>query len=270
MTLRLLPIVLLMACAAKRGEGMPALAEPPTEAQLGWDVNEKDTVRLELIETLVQSGEDRLALDMIGALRSDGVAGPRLDLLQAEALIGLELYGEALDLLEPGNSREPERYRLLGLAYLELGRVEDAVDANQKAVRYSPRAGESNDRAQLINNLGFSLAAAGRHEEALEQYRAALREDPSLQRARNNMGFSLAALGRDKEALGAFKAVQEDLLNEPSLAEANAWFNLGLAREARGDTAGAAEAYAHAVSLFPDHARASQALAHVNPSPETP
>ncbi|MCB9743162.1 MAG: tetratricopeptide repeat protein [Alphaproteobacteria bacterium] len=261
-------LLVLAACAAKR-DTAPALADP-NEVEMTWNIEDKDVVRLELVETLVSSGEDRLALDMIGSLRADGVAGERLDLLQAEALLGLQLYGEALDILEPKSSRDPERYRLLGLAYLEMGRVDEAIEANQKAVRYSPREGAANDRAELVNNLGFSLAAADRHEEALEQYRAALRVDPSLQRARNNMGFSLAALGRDTEALATFKAVQADLLSDPNLAEANAWFNLGLAREARGDAPAAAEAYQRAISLVPDHARASQALAHVTPPPEQP
>ncbi|OGR90950.1 MAG: hypothetical protein A2V88_15610 [Elusimicrobia bacterium RBG_16_66_12] len=55
------------------------------------------------------------------------------------------------------------------------------------------------------NNLGLVLAAKGRTEEALEQYRLALRLRPRYAAARNNLGAVLLKSGRLDEAEAQFR-----------------------------------------------------------------
>ncbi|MCB9762718.1 MAG: tetratricopeptide repeat protein [Alphaproteobacteria bacterium] len=263
-----LGLLLLTGCA-----GRALNPAPPEGMEPAWDPSEAGSVRLDVVDALVDTGDYDNALRMIGAMRAEGMTGERLDLIQGRALLGQGLYGEALDLLEDGFSTNPERDRLIGLIHLEMGNVEEAIDANRRALRHSPRRGEPNARAELLNNLGFSLAAAGRHDEALDAYTEALRLNPGLARARNNMGFSLAALERDVEALNTFLAVQRTLTPDETTAQANAHYNLGLAREARGDHAGARASYARALEIAPSHDRAGAALtalATASSPPEVP
>ena len=54
------------------------------------------------------------------------------------------------------------------------------------------------------NNKGGSLAALGRHEEAIRCYDAALEIDSELPKVWNNKGCALSAMGRSKQALECF------------------------------------------------------------------
>lgn len=64
-----------------------------------------------------------------------------------------------------------------------------------------PSAGKT---AAFWNNKGGSLAALGRHEEAIRCYDAALEVDPRSHKTWNNKGSALSALGRSKGALECF------------------------------------------------------------------
>ena len=267
MTRTLLLLLATTGCAA-RGQGMQ-ITQVPEDT---WDPSEKDVVRLELVRALVDRGLYQDALSLIGELRKGGMSGDELDLMQAECLLGLGLHAEAEQLLSRGLNRNPERYRLQGISYLDQKRVDEAIEQFELALRYTPKRGAEAERAALENNLGFALAAADRHLEAIDAYSTALLLDPSLTRARNNLGFSLAALERDEEAFAVFRAVFESQSVPPLTAEANAHYNLGLARAARGDSDGARESLTRALQLAPDHERARDALASLTepPAPESP
>ena len=58
--------------------------------------------------------------------------------------------------------------------------------------------------AAFWNNKGGSLAALGRHEEAIRCYDAALEIDSELPKVWNNKGSALSAMGRSKQALECF------------------------------------------------------------------
>lgn len=263
----LLVLLVVGGCAA-RTQSMP-ITKVPEET---WDPAEKDEVRLELVRALMDRGLYQDALRMIGDMRGTGMSGEQVDLMQAECLIGLGLHSEAQQILAKGYSRNPAAHRLMGLSYLDQQRPEDAIVEFEAALRYSPKRGAEGERAALLNNLGFALAASGRHLDAIEQFSQALMLDPSLTRARNNLGFSLAALGRDDEAFAVFRAVQEGQSVPTLTAEANAHYNLGLARAARGDSEGARESLSRALQLAPDHERARDALASLTDPlpPESP
>jgi Flp pilus assembly protein TadD len=62
-----------------------------------------------------------------------------------------------------------------------LGRLDEAADAYARALEMEPAS------AALHNKLGITRALEGRRSDALEQWRIALRLDPSQQEARENI-----------------------------------------------------------------------------------
>ncbi|HZA35338.1 MAG TPA: tetratricopeptide repeat protein, partial [Vicinamibacterales bacterium] len=71
--------------------------------------------------------------------------------------------------------------RALGTTYLQLGRVDGALEALRAAVRLEPRD------ATARYNLGHALAAKGERAEALAEFREAARLQPSFAEAHNNV-----------------------------------------------------------------------------------
>ena len=89
--------------------------------------------------------------------------------------------------------------------YAALGLVStDAASINplQKAIRLDPA------RAELRQWLGHSLAGLGRHEEALEQFRAAVEMDPLWNPGAMMLAYVLAASGRHDDAERAVAAFE--------------------------------------------------------------
>jgi len=108
-----------------------------------------------------------------------------------------------------------------------------------------------NERAH--NNLGFSLSLLpGRLDEAVAQYREALRLKPNFSKAHNNLGNALYSLGRTGEAIAQY---EEALRLTPDLAEAH--YNLGRALlMIPGRLNEAIAQYGEAIRLKPDYAEA--------------
>jgi tetratricopeptide (TPR) repeat protein len=86
-----------------------------------------------------------------------------------------------------------------GLALHDLDRPLDAAEQYRASARLRPR-----DAAPLLN-VGDSLAAASKWEDALAAYRRALERDPSVVEAHEKMGAVLERLGRLSEARAAYE-----------------------------------------------------------------
>lgn len=251
----------------------PAFAGRDTVPQEStWDAAESEAVQLELISVLIDSDQFDKALYAISEVRSTGTQGAGLDILQARALIGKGLPLDAVLLLDDKYMRNHERHRVVCLAQLDLGELDEAEAACRKALRYAPGDLDSKELAELHNNLGFILATENKHEEAVLSYYEALKLDPNLRRARNNLGFSQAALGRDDQALGSFRAALSPTLGfDAELLEGEAWYNLGVAQLSRGDTLRAKQSFLTALKHVPGHAQAQAALDGMTPNlKETP
>lgn len=95
-------------------------------------------------------------------------------------------------------------------------------------------------------NLGYALARRGRHAEAVEPYRLAVRLRPDYARAHNNLGDALLQASRAAEAE---HPLREALRLDPTLAEAH--YNLGLALAQSGRPSEAVGPLAEAVRLMP-------------------
>lgn len=84
----------------------------------------------------------------------------------------------------------------LGYALAEQGQDDKAI-AHYKAVLKSHPRGD----ATVWNNLGGSLAATGKLEEAIDAFQNALKLDPSMGDAHENLALALARKGRQQESL---------------------------------------------------------------------
>jgi tetratricopeptide (TPR) repeat protein len=104
-------------------------------------------------------------------------------------------------------------------------------------------------------NLAAMLQARGRLQEAVTQYRLALRARPEDPVANNALGGALLATGHVDEAVQHLTLA---LKGRPDYFDAH--YNLGLALASRGDFAGAIEHLQAAVQLHPQDADAEANL----------
>jgi len=147
---------------------------------------------------------------------------------------------------------------LTALGYVTVARNRDyrtAVALYQDTIDKCPHNPDA--QAMVYNILGNGLAADGRTEEAVEQYRQALRLKPDYVKAHNNLGLALAGLGKVGEAIEHY---HQALRLKPD--DAAAYNNLGLALDSLGRIDEAIEHYQQALRLKPDYAAAHNNLAN--------
>jgi tetratricopeptide (TPR) repeat protein len=116
--------------------------------------------------------------------------------------------------------RHAEAHYLLGLALKSQGRLADAVASFQQAIYCRPNFSEAASElgatfqhsahfhapsAQTYNDLGGSLFAQGRLEEALATFLQALRVEPHSAQAHLNVGAVYQAQGKLEEAVSSFR-----------------------------------------------------------------
>ncbi len=116
----------------------------------------------------------------------------------------------------------------IGDALITQGRVDEAIEQYQEALRLKP------NRAESYNNLGLALHRKGRADDAISQYYQAIRLKPADATVRNNLAIALAGKGQTDEAIGQF---QEALRLKPNSAEAHNNLGLALYRKGRNDEA---------------------------------
>jgi tetratricopeptide (TPR) repeat protein len=80
------------------------------------------------------------------------------------------------------------------------GEREEAIQEYREAIRLDPK------NAKAHYNLGFALAVKGEREEAIQEYREAIRSDPKDAKAHYNLGVALQAKGQLNEAIKEYRA----------------------------------------------------------------
>jgi len=103
--------------------------------------------------------------------------------------------------LEPGSARL--NYRL-GLSLYAAGRMQEAVAPLQQSIQFYSR--EVN--AHLV--LGATLAGLGRDKEALPEWEAALKIDPSSQKALDGLAKTLIATGQYGSVISRLRSAPRD------------------------------------------------------------
>ena len=120
----------------------------------------------------------------------------------------------------------------LGLALLERGETDQAIEHYREALRIDPNS------VLAHNDLGEALQRLGRDDQAIEQFEAVLRLDPDHAGAHYNLGESLRRQGRLAEAVDEF---EKSLRLDPDHADAHT--NLGAALGQQGKTAEAIDQF---------------------------
>jgi tetratricopeptide (TPR) repeat protein len=148
-----------------------------------------------------------------------------------------------------------EVHAWLGILLDEAGGLAAGERAHRKAIEVAGEVG-ADRRAYLHNNLGQNLLLQGRHAEAAEEFRAALRADRRSAIARNNLGVALAALpeGQSSEAVLHWKSIAD---------AATAHNNLAVVLIEQGRYTEARQQLSLALGYKPDSAAALRNLALV-------
>ncbi|MFT3784698.1 MAG: tetratricopeptide repeat protein [Tepidisphaeraceae bacterium] len=145
---------------------------------------------------------------------------------------------------------------LLGRLLTELARYDEAERELRRALKECPR----DHRSIALSQLGHSLRAQHRDEEAIEAYRHAVETDPVNTGAHVFLGALLAKLGRLDEAEATCRNALEQCY-EGELSEV--WLNLGFVLRAKGRFIDAASAFREALVLDPNYREAKTALRDV-------
>jgi uncharacterized protein HemY len=112
----------------------------------------------------------------------------------------------------------------LGNLSVAAGRLDDAADQYRRALRIEPGSVEAH------SNLGNLLLRSGSTSAAIEHYEAALAIAPNNVVARTNLGIAFFVTGRVPEAKAQYEAVLRIM---PDYAPAQRSLELARAREAR-------------------------------------
>ena len=165
---------------------------------------------------LAQQGEIDEALEH---LRRFGADNPNfaIDMVAAEAQIlsSLERYPEALDAYERVIEYRPDdEGAALGKAdlLLRMGRVDDAIGEYRQAVKRWP------DSAMSLNALGYTLAdRTAKYAEAEKLIMKALKLDPDSAAIIDSYGWVLFRLGKNERALEELQRAYA-ILKDPEVA----------------------------------------------------
>jgi tetratricopeptide (TPR) repeat protein len=136
-------------------------------------------------------------------------------------------------------------WSLLGVAYSNLNRYDDAIKAYRQALRIDP------EYANAWVNLGVTYSNLNRYDDAIEAFRQALRIDPKDAGAWVNLGVAYRNLNRYDDAIEAYR---QALRIDPK--DAGAWVNLGVAYRNLNRYDDAIEAYRQALRIDPEYALA--------------
>lgn len=142
------------------------------------------------------------------------------------------------------NPRNAQAWEKLALAYMAQGAPELSDEAFTRAVALD-------ERAEVHNNYGLFLSRAGRADEAIPQFEAALSDltyrSPAI--ILSNLSYALYLEGRHDEALAR---VNDSIRRANGLCQGH--FNKGLILKAQGKPGAALDSFELVVSTCPDTA----------------
>ncbi len=159
------------------------------------------------------------------------------------------------DFLIQGEGREEDKreaWLLFQQAYERQmkGELEEAVNLYKQSLNLHPTA-------EAYTFLGWTYSFMGRLDDAIEECRNAIRQDPEFGNPYNDIGAYLIEKGQFDDAIPWFrKAIQAKRYESPAFPH----LNLGRVYERKGQWTEAIEAYKQALALNPNYALAKKAL----------
>ncbi|MCA1564604.1 MAG: tetratricopeptide repeat protein [Acidobacteria bacterium] len=143
----------------------------------------------------------------------------------------------------------------LGQIYEAQGKYKEAADAYKRAVALKIDAGLGETPVNVMSayfNLGNVYAMMNQHEQAVAALQEVIRRLPEPYHTPHyNVGLSLAALGKQQEAVNSFR---EAVRVKPDYWEA--YYNMGVAYGKLEDYPQAVAAFKKTLELKPDDAQA--------------
>jgi protein O-mannosyl-transferase len=136
-------------------------------------------------------------------------------------------------------------HKVLGAALDAKGLTDEAIIQYREAIRLKPAYTDAHC------DLGTALDKKGQTDEALSQFQEALRLRPDYAEAHYNLGNVLGRKGQMDDAISQF---QEAIRLKPGYAEAH--FNLGIALDKTGHLDEAISQFQASLRLKPDYAEA--------------
>jgi protein O-mannosyl-transferase len=161
-------------------------------------------------------------------------------------------WNNEITLLTDCVAKSPNKFRPhynLGIALAEAGRSEEAVNQYRIALRIDP------GRASLHTNLGLELFLQGKRDQAIDHYREALRLQPDFVYAHVNLGAALLADGKTDQAM---IHCREAIRIKPDSAQA---YNcIGNIYYTKADMTEAIASYSRALQIDKSYAEAANNL----------
>ena len=151
-----------------------------------------------------------------------------------------------------------EGYYNLGVYYSEQGRVDEAIEQFNTAIKINPR------HAQAHNNLGIAYTKKMMFNEAIAEYKRALVLDPRHAKAYYNLGIAYFKQSKFDQAITEFKNA---IAVKPDYARAH--YNLGNAYDKKGLWDEAITEHKKVLVLNPRYAEACNNLAVIYCIPST-
>lgn len=151
--------------------------------------------------------------------------------------------------LTPGDA---EAHRNLGVIFRHLGRPVEAETSCRRALQIKPRAAETH------NLLGAVLIDLGRFNDAAASYRRSLEIKPDDAETHSNLGNALKDLGRFDDAVASYR---QALVIRPDFAEVH--YNLGIALADLMQLDNAVASYQRALAIKPDFVEAHDCLGSI-------
>lgn len=200
----------------------------------------------------------------VRTLVSADTEAPRVD-LDAQSKQALESLGYTASTKESSGSEDlPDPKRMMAIlplldrahGLLAAGRWQEALGPLRAAVARDPR------NKEVHQMLGTAFARLGRHPEAIDSYLKCLDLPPHENDRiyRFELAVSYLELGRIEEAIPHLEKILDEDPKDPAT-----WYNLGVARDRRGNAIGARRAWEMALKADSTYMLARQALGEGRP-----
>jgi tetratricopeptide (TPR) repeat protein len=212
-------VLIALALLGGACDGRPAVTVEVPELDAQSDASAGNVAILRKAARLLEADASREAEPLLRQLVNADSNNEEARALLIDLLVDAQRYEEALPLLRTSIEAEPKDVRSRELLARTTHAMGD-VAAAEKAYRGWLRADRTNDDA--LFGLGQLLYQEGRLEEALVAFERAEKRRAGRADIRSELGLTLQALGRLEEA----EAKQRDALErDPRSAEP--WFRLG-------------------------------------------